>query len=200
MKKVAHRRRRARDPRVAGGVLPGRGIQRHTAANGAEALARLQEEDAPCVVLLDLLMPVLGGNEVYQAMQKEPRLTNVPVIVMTSNPSRAPSGLLIMKKPMNLDPAAQHRPAALPPGLLAAAAPWGGGGSGRPAAISASTSWAEPSASARRASASASLEVGLADGVLHVEQLAGGHAQLAQAQAQQQLRCSRHRRPSRRRG
>jgi CheY-like chemotaxis protein len=73
-----------------------------TAANGAEALAHLQEAEAPCVVLLDLLMPVLGGNEVYQAMQREPRLTNVPVIVMTSDPSRAPSGLLIMKKPMNL--------------------------------------------------------------------------------------------------
>jgi two-component system, chemotaxis family, chemotaxis protein CheY len=72
-----------------------------TAANGAEALARLAEE-APCVVLLDLLMPVVSGNEVYRAMQQEPRLTNVPVIVMTSDPSRAPSGLLIMKKPMNL--------------------------------------------------------------------------------------------------
>jgi two-component system, chemotaxis family, chemotaxis protein CheY len=73
-----------------------------TAANGAEALARLKEAEMPCVVLLDLLMPILGGNEVYQAMQKEPRLTGIPVIVMTSDPSRAPSGLLIMKKPMNL--------------------------------------------------------------------------------------------------
>jgi CheY-like chemotaxis protein len=73
-----------------------------TAANGAEALTRLQEAEAPCVVLLDLLMPVLDGNQVYEAMQREPRLTNVPVIVMTSDPSRAPSGLLIMKKPMNL--------------------------------------------------------------------------------------------------
>ena len=73
-----------------------------TAANGAEALARLNEADAPCVVLLDLLMPVLSGNEVYQAMQKEPRLTQIPVIVMTSDPSRAPSGLPIVKKPMNL--------------------------------------------------------------------------------------------------
>jgi CheY-like chemotaxis protein len=73
-----------------------------TAANGAEALARLREAEAPCVVLLDLLMPVLDGNQVYQAMQQEPRLNQVPVIVMTSDPSRAPSGLLIMKKPMNL--------------------------------------------------------------------------------------------------
>jgi CheY-like chemotaxis protein len=73
-----------------------------TAANGVEALARLEESETPCVVLLDLLMPVLSGNEVYQAMQKEPRLNGIPVIVMTSDPSRAPSGLLIMKKPMNL--------------------------------------------------------------------------------------------------
>jgi CheY-like chemotaxis protein len=73
-----------------------------TASNGAEALVRLKSAETPCVVLLDLLMPVLSGNEVYQAMQKEPRWNGIPVIVMTSDPSRAPSGLLIMKKPMNL--------------------------------------------------------------------------------------------------
>jgi CheY-like chemotaxis protein len=78
------------------------GFEVSTAANGAEALVRLREAEPPCVVLLDLLMPVLSGNEVYQTMQQEPRLTGVPVIVMTSDPSRAPSGLLIMKKPMNL--------------------------------------------------------------------------------------------------
>ena len=73
-----------------------------TAANGAEALACLQSEELPSVVILDLLMPLIDGNEVYERMQRDPRLAKVPVIVSTSAPARAPSGVLIIKKPMNL--------------------------------------------------------------------------------------------------
>jgi CheY-like chemotaxis protein len=73
-----------------------------TAANGAEALDRLANDELPSVVILDLLMPVLDGIEVYERMQRDPRLAKVPVIVSTSAPARAPSGVLIMKKPMNL--------------------------------------------------------------------------------------------------
>jgi two-component system, sensor histidine kinase and response regulator len=74
-----------------------------TARNGAEALAQLRNSDLPSVVILDLLMPVMSGIEVYAAMQKDPRLARLPVVVSTSDPSRAPSGVLIMKKPVNLD-------------------------------------------------------------------------------------------------
>ena len=73
-----------------------------TAANGAEALDSLHGEQLPCIVILDLLMPGLSGNDVYERMQRDPRLAKVPVIVSTSDPSRAPSGVLIMKKPVNL--------------------------------------------------------------------------------------------------
>jgi CheY-like chemotaxis protein len=40
------------------------------AANGREALARLQEE-APDVILLDLMMPEMDGFAVVAALQKE---------------------------------------------------------------------------------------------------------------------------------
>jgi two-component system, sensor histidine kinase and response regulator len=73
-----------------------------TAANGSEALDSLRGEQLPCVVILDLLMPGLDGNEVYETMQRDPRLAKIPVIVSTSDPSRAPSGVLIMKKPVNI--------------------------------------------------------------------------------------------------
>jgi CheY-like chemotaxis protein len=72
-----------------------------TAADGAEALARLGTHELPCVVILDLIMPVVSGNEVYDTMQADRRLSSVPVIVSTSDPSRAPSGVLIMKKPID---------------------------------------------------------------------------------------------------
>jgi two-component system, sensor histidine kinase and response regulator len=73
-----------------------------TARNGVEALAHLDHDPLPSVVILDLLMPLMSGTDVYERMQKDPRLVKLPVIVSTSDPSRAPSGVLIMKKPVNL--------------------------------------------------------------------------------------------------
>ena len=78
------------------------GFSVQTASNGAEALSLLDADELPSVVLLDLTMPVLDGNELYARMRAEPRLAGIPVIVSTSDPSRAPSGVLIMKKPVNL--------------------------------------------------------------------------------------------------
>ena len=53
------------------------------AANGREALARLQEE-APDVILLDLMMPEMDGFAVVAALQKEAGWRNIPVIVITA--------------------------------------------------------------------------------------------------------------------
>jgi CheY-like chemotaxis protein len=78
------------------------GFSVQTASNGAEALSLLDADELPSVVLLDLMMPVLDGNELFARMRAEPRLAGIPVIVSTSDPSRAPSGVLIMKKPVNL--------------------------------------------------------------------------------------------------
>ena len=47
-------------------------------------------------------MPVMGGVGVYEKMQENPRLKSVPVIISTSDPSRAPAGSTIMRKPMDL--------------------------------------------------------------------------------------------------
>lgn len=72
------------------------------AANGREGLAALQGPEQPCAVVLDLIMPVMSGNELYEVMQADPRMAAIPVIVSTSDPSRAPSGVLLLKKPVNL--------------------------------------------------------------------------------------------------
>lgn len=77
------------------------GYQVRTAANGEEALTAMKHE-RPCIVILDLRMPVKDGNEVYEAMQRDEKLATLPVVVSTSDPSSAPSGVLIMKKPINL--------------------------------------------------------------------------------------------------
>ena len=73
------------------------------AANGEEALALLPGLKRPCGVILDLTMPVMNGTEFYQAMMAVPVLADIPVLILTSDPWRAPKGLPMMKKTINLE-------------------------------------------------------------------------------------------------
>lgn len=67
-----------------GAILRVKGFAVDEAANGKEALARMRAaESPPCVVLLDLMMPVMNGWELRAAMQADTRLAAVPVVVMT---------------------------------------------------------------------------------------------------------------------
>ncbi|MBX3158012.1 MAG: response regulator [Deltaproteobacteria bacterium] len=71
------------------------------AANGAEALQELAVV-TPCVVVLDLVMPVMNGTELFAVMQGDARWSALPVVITTSDPSRAPTGVLVMRKPLDL--------------------------------------------------------------------------------------------------
>jgi CheY-like chemotaxis protein len=72
------------------------------AANGREGLRLLAALPRPCAVILDLIMPVMDGLELYAAMRADPALAGIPVVFSTSDPSRAPSGVVMMKKPVDL--------------------------------------------------------------------------------------------------
>ena len=72
-----------------------------TASNGAEALDLLETETPLCLMILDLIMPVISGNELFERMKKDARFSRIPVVVSTSDPSRAPRGVLVMKKPVD---------------------------------------------------------------------------------------------------
>ena len=82
--------------------LEDQGYRVLTATNGQEALEVMSGDALPCVVILDLIMPVMNGRELHDRMQQDARLAAVPVIVSTSDPSRAPAGVPILRKPYDL--------------------------------------------------------------------------------------------------
>ncbi|NLC59287.1 MAG: response regulator [Armatimonadetes bacterium] len=53
-----------------------------TAEDGEEALRKIPEA-RPDLVLLDILMPKLAGDHVLQRMKQDPRLREIPVIILT---------------------------------------------------------------------------------------------------------------------
>src|SRR5262249_22668582 len=83
-------------------VLEDEGYEVRVARDGLEAMHWLTNE-LPTLLILDLLMPGMNGNELYEEMQKSPKLAKIPVLVMTSDPTRAPRGVPPLAKPFNLD-------------------------------------------------------------------------------------------------
>jgi CheY-like chemotaxis protein len=56
-----------------------------TAGDGEEAL-RLARESVPDLVLLDMLLPKVGGPEVLRSLRMTPITAKVPVVVLSSLP------------------------------------------------------------------------------------------------------------------
>ena len=69
-------------------VLTEEGYQVATAANGQEALDYLRQNAPPCLILLDMMMPIMDGPTFRAAQRNDPALTGIPVIVMTAGMSR----------------------------------------------------------------------------------------------------------------
>ena len=56
-----------------------------------------------CLVLLDLLMPGMNGLEFFAKMRERPELAKVPVVVHSSAPALAPTGVTrVLQKPLEL--------------------------------------------------------------------------------------------------
>jgi CheY-like chemotaxis protein len=63
-------------------LLETSGYSAAEAANGKEALASMRER-RPCVILLDLQMPIMDGWEFRRQQLADPDLADVPVICVT---------------------------------------------------------------------------------------------------------------------
>ncbi len=86
-------------------VLEDAGYPVYTAENGREALEVLSSASAlPGLILLDLMMPVMSGDELLRALKQVRALATIPVTIVTASgapPHPLAAGLL--KKPVDLD-------------------------------------------------------------------------------------------------
>jgi len=60
------------------------GYEVSVARDGEEGL-KLMREVKPTLILLDIVMPKMGGFEVMEEMAKEPELKKIPVIVISNS-------------------------------------------------------------------------------------------------------------------
>ncbi len=75
-------------------------------SNGAEALNYLAQSREPCVIVMDIRMPVMGGSEFRTEMLRDERLSKIPVVVVTALEPSAAAGLSavrVFRKPVDVD-------------------------------------------------------------------------------------------------
>jgi CheY-like chemotaxis protein len=90
-------------------VLEEAGFTCRSASNGAEALEQLRRPGAPCpcVILLDLMMPVMNGAELHVELQRDAALARIPVILVSANNATQKHaeamGVKYLAKPVQLD-------------------------------------------------------------------------------------------------
>jgi len=66
-------------------VLEDFGVQALSASNGQEALDALREAPRPpCLIFLDLMMPVMDGLAFREAQLKYPELREIPVVILSA--------------------------------------------------------------------------------------------------------------------
>jgi two-component system, OmpR family, response regulator CpxR len=73
-------------------------------ANGRQALEVLSAGVEPSMLLIDWLMPEMGGAELLQRLAMHPRWSRLPAVVLTGMPHiRVPTGIRLIQKPVSIE-------------------------------------------------------------------------------------------------
>jgi CheY-like chemotaxis protein len=98
-------------------ILEDAGFEVHVAENGQDALHVFGELGhhglRPCLVLLDLMMPVMDGFTFMERVRADPGMREVPVVVLSASVKEPPEGARAMLRkpfeiPLLLTTVAQH--------------------------------------------------------------------------------------------
>jgi CheY-like chemotaxis protein len=88
-------------------ILAGEGYEVTLAADGRQALARL-DEAAPDLLVTDFMMPGLNGAELVKAVRAVERFRDIPVLMISAIPEAALKGYgqdyqAFLRKPFGLE-------------------------------------------------------------------------------------------------
>jgi CheY-like chemotaxis protein len=83
-------------------ILHDAGYRVHAFEHGGGALTYLANGPPPTLILLDLMMPVVDGWKFFSTIQDDPRLSDVPVVVMSTGDrlASAPVSVAYLEKPI----------------------------------------------------------------------------------------------------
>lgn len=89
-------------------TLEDEGYRVTAAANGVDAFRHLQHNPRPCLILLDLMMPVMTGWEFLARLRQQQDLASISIVILSAvaefqrgRPSF--TDLLMLPKPVSVD-------------------------------------------------------------------------------------------------
>jgi CheY-like chemotaxis protein len=88
---------------IVGELLTSEGFRVLSAADGRQALELLQNGPRPCLVLLDLVMPVMNGYQFMDVLMADTALRTLPVVLVSALNAGMPNGPLLLRKPIHAD-------------------------------------------------------------------------------------------------
>ena len=76
-----------------------------TASNGREGIDLLRSIPTPCLILLDLMMPVMNGWEFADQIKRDNALSTIPIVIITAYGKQAApiKAAGVIAKPIDLE-------------------------------------------------------------------------------------------------
>lgn len=90
------------------GLLELEGYTVSCAADGDEALEMLKAGLRPCLILLDVMMPSMKGDEVARILRNDPELCSIPIAALTAATKVDIPDVVTILKPFQLDDLLEH--------------------------------------------------------------------------------------------
>ena len=89
------------------GLLKDEGCNAVAVATGPDALAWLRSHPAPKAILLDVMMPLMSGGQLFAELKKDPALAPIPVVVLSAmndeqQRAEVPGATAYLRKPISI--------------------------------------------------------------------------------------------------
>lgn len=86
-------------------LLESEGYITKAATNGKEALDLLEAMGKPCLVLLDMMMPIMNGRQFLDTLMTDTLLAPIPVLIVSAvaDKTNTEGSIGFLKKPIDID-------------------------------------------------------------------------------------------------